>query len=231
MGEQLRCLFISAYVAYTPRTQPQLIKRLQSEGYGTIKAGSTVVSAYQAALRRPLNDEDNILYCDFDRALHWIKNYPDELKALAQSPLDNDYILIGRTSRAFLTHPETQVTTERIGNIVASKTLGFTETRDILGTTWIMTPEMASMILRREAVNKFGFYTDWPMTLWRSAKKPLYLEREGLEWETPDRYQDEIRSQGYEKWRTGYQTAQEWRKRVEMLKDFIESSSMSPVKS
>ncbi|MCX6653670.1 MAG: hypothetical protein NTY03_00965 [Candidatus Bathyarchaeota archaeon] len=126
-----------------------------------------------------------------------------------------------------MTHPETQVCTEKIGNMVASKTLGFAETRDILGTTWILAPEMASLILKREPLNKFGFYTDWPMTFWRSAKNPLYLEREGLEWETPDRYQDEINSQGFQKWIAGYQTVQEWRKRVDMLKDFIGSSLMS----
>ncbi len=129
-----------------------------------------------------------------------------------------------------MTHPETQVMTEKIGNIVASKTLGFAETRDILGTTWILTPEMASLILKRESLNKFGFYTEWPMTLWRSAKKPIYIEREGLEWETPDRYQDEIRSQGYEKWSADYQTVQEWRKRMGMLKDFIESSLALSIK-
>jgi hypothetical protein len=60
------------------------------------------------------------------------------------------------------------------------------------------------------------------MKLWRSAGNPLYLEREGLEWETPDRYQEEIRTQGLEGWKLNFQTVNEWRRRIAMLKDFIE---------
>jgi len=55
----------------------------------------------------------------------------------------------------------------------------------------------------------------------------LLIESEGLEWETPDRYREEIRDQGFEEWKRKYQTASEWRKRNKMLRDFIESSFMS----
>jgi neutral trehalase len=65
------------------------------------------------------------------------------------------------------------------------------------------------------------------MTLWRSARNPLYIEVEGLEWETLDRYRDEIKTQGIEKWKQDFQTASEWRRRTEMLRDFIESSLVS----
>ena len=90
--------------------------------------------------------------------------------------------------------------------MVASKVLGFTKTRDILGTTWILTRELINQVIDRKYFNTFGFYTDWPMTFWRSAKNPLYFEREGLEWETPDQYMEEIRAQGLENWKIRFQT-------------------------
>ena len=102
--------------------------------------------------------------------------------------------------------------------------LGFPETRDVLETTWIMTPASATKFLEMEPSSRFGFYAEWPITLWRSARNPLYLECEGLEWETPDRYTEEIRAQGLDEWRRSFQTAQEWRKRTEMLRDFIDST-------
>ncbi len=114
--------------------------------------------------------------------------------------------------------------TEGIGNIVASKVLGFTETKDVLGTTWLLTPKLANLIINRKTTNTFGFYTDWPITLWRSATVPFYLECEGLEWETPDRYREEIPTLGYDNWKANFQTAKEWKKRTEMLADFIQSS-------
>ena len=225
VGRQLREYFDSAYVAYTPNTHPSVVKELNDEGYQTLKAGDTVASTYQTALKQPIRkDPERILYCDFDRALHWIQAYPEEFKQLSTINSDHDFILIGRTQRAFDTHPETQTMTEGIGNMVASKILGFSKTRDILGTTWILTRELATLVTNRKSSNAFGFYTDWPMTFWRSAKNPSYIEMEGLEWETTDRYKEEIRTQGFENWKTRFQTPQEWVKRTKMLRDFIEST-------
>ena len=73
-------------------------------------------------------------------------------------------------------------------------------------------------------MNQYGFYAEWPITLWRSARNPLYLECEGLEWETPDRYIEEIKAQGYEEWKKSFQTGSEWRRRSVMLRDFIDSA-------
>ena len=102
--------------------------------------------------------------------------------------------------------------------------LGFQEIRDVLGTTWILTPALAKKVIELKPMNQFGFYAEWPITLWRSAQRLKYVEAEGLEWETPDRYQEEIKAQGFEKWKRNLQTASEWKKRSEMLRDFIEYS-------
>jgi hypothetical protein len=110
---------------------------------------------------------------------------------------------------------------------MSSKVLGFNATRDVLGTTWIMTPRLAKMILEQQPVNEFGFYAEWPMKLWRSATDLLYIEQEGLEWETPDRYQEEIKTQGLERWKLNFQTVNEWKRRTRMLKDFIDSATRS----
>ena len=227
VGESLRNLFDSATVAYTPRTHPDIIKLLVKNRYRVNKAGDSVISTYQSALKQTLDHGPNsIFYSDLDRALHWMKSYPAEFKQIAQSPPNHDFVLIGRTKRAFDTHPETQTLTEGIGNVVASKVLRFKKTGDILGTTWILTPQQVKMILEHKPMSEFGFYTEWPMKLWRSARNPLYIEREGLEWETPDRYQDEIKNQGLETWKQSFQTVNEWKRRTNMLKDFIETMAV-----
>jgi hypothetical protein len=133
-------------------------------------------------------------------------------------------VLIGRTRRAFETHPETQTMTESIGNTVTSQVLGFTEPRDVLGTTWILTPALAGKILNLEPSNRYGFYAEWPIQLWNNSTNPTYIEVEGLEWETPDRYRQEIAQAGYLSWKESYQNVQEWRKRNLMLRDMIEAT-------
>lgn len=120
---------------------PKTFSLLEERGYPTFKAKDTVVSCYQTSLSQSLESKSgDIFYCDLDRALHWIRNYPKEFETLGESPLHADFVLIGRTKRAFDTHSETQTLTEGIGNTLASKVLGFPETRDVLGTTWIMKP-------------------------------------------------------------------------------------------
>jgi hypothetical protein len=221
----LRNLFASASVAYTPKTNPATVSQLRERGYSTFRAEDSVISSYQTALSRALTPNvDSLFYCDLDRALHWIKSHPQELETLATTNDENDFVLIGRTQRAFETHPETQTITEGIGNTLTSKVLGFQETRDVLGTTWILTPALAKKVTERKPMNQYGFYAEWPITLWRSARNPLYLECEGLEWETPDRYIEEIKAQGYQEWKKSFQTGSEWRRRSVMLRDFIDSA-------
>jgi len=212
-------------VVYTPKTHPETVSLLEERGYLTFKAEDTFVSCYKTSLNQSLEPiTGDIFYCDLDRALHGIRNYPKEFETLIEPSTHTDFTLIGRTKRAFDTHPETQTITEGIGNMMASNVLGFQETRDVLGTTWILTPALAKKVIELKPRNQFGFYAEWPITLWRSARNPLYLECEGLEWETPDRYTEEIRAQGLDEWRRSFQTAQEWRKRTEMLRDFIDST-------
>jgi hypothetical protein len=225
LGDHLKALFESAIVAYTPQTHPDAVTLLEKKGYMVYKAGDSVISCYQIALSKAIdNDVNTLFYCDLDRALHWIKSYPDELKQILDTPIENDFTMIGRTKRALETHPETQILTEAIGNMVASNVLGFDKIPDILGTTWIMTPQLMKTVLKQKPVNDFGFYSEWPIKLWRSANNPKYKEVEGLEWETPDRYQEEIRTQGLEKWKLNFQTANEWKRRTNMLRDFVDSA-------
>jgi len=213
-------------MAYTPKTHPKTVSLLKERGYRTFKAEDTVVSCYQTSLSQSLEPiTGDIFYCDLDRALHWIRNYPKEFEALIEPSNHADFTLIGRTKRAFETHPETQTLTEGIGNIVASNVLGFSKTRDVLGTTWILTPVLAKKVTERKPMNQYGFYAEWPITLWRSAQRPKYVEADGLEWETPDRYQQEITQAGYDAWKDNYQNMQEWKKRNLMLRDMIEATA------
>jgi hypothetical protein len=224
VGEELRTQFRTSLVVYTPKTHHDEVSQLKELGCKTYKADETIANTYQIALEQACKPRTRILYCDLDRALHWMKAYPSELARIIKTPMENDFVLLGRTKRAFYTHPETQTLTEGIGNKITSKLLDFTDTRDVLGTTWLLTPDLAKQVLEIESSNQYGFYAEWPITLWRSAQRPKYVEAEGLEWETPDRFGAEIKAQGFKKWKLNFQTAFEWRKRTEMLRGFIESS-------
>lgn len=141
-----------------------------------------------------------LMYCDGDRVLHWVERYPDELAALARRVPDNDFTVIGRTPRAFDSHPRIQRDTEAIINHV----FGVVSARD-----WDVTAAARGMSRRAaEAIVATcpdgGIATDvvWPLFLRRAGGFTLgYVATEGLEFETGDRYPDQIAAAGgYDRW-------------------------------
>jgi len=220
---KLEELFHEKIVTLSSSTSRETLQTLQKLGYEASYGDKSVASTYVIALRRATEkNAEPIFYCDFDRLLHWASCYPEELEAATQEST-HDFTLFGRTKRAMLTHPETQILTETTVNILASKILGFRETRDVLGTTWMLKAQQAEALIGVEISNQYGFYTDWPIRLWSKSANPAYIEVEGLEWETPDRYRQEIAEAGYVSWRESYQNVQEWRKRNLMLRGMIEA--------
>ena len=222
---RLGSLFESIVVAVTPETHPEIrltLSRLDSLEVCT--GGASISSTYRTALEQSLaKNPERILYCDFDRVIHWARVYPEELERNVNSYPQHDFLLIGRTPSALCSHPETQITTEAIANSVASRVLGFKETRDVISACWRLTPELTEKLLQLPERNTYGFYCEWPIVAWRQARRPEYIEVEGLEWETPDRYMREVEEKGYEQWLRGFQTPEEWRKRVKILADVIQS--------
>ncbi len=184
------------------------------------------VDSYRFALKTCLDNITNpqtqkIFYIDFDRLIHWIHSYPEELKDLLKKDISADYLLIGRSKRAFETHPSTQKNTERLINEIGSKVLGFSKIKDLISVCYIFTKELCEKILNINNLTNTGFYGIWPIILWMNATKKQYLEVEGLEWETPDRFHEDINKIGYTTWLNQYQSSDEWKKRTRFIHDFL----------
>ena len=220
-------LFIKSVVCLTPTTPDEVYKFLTNYGiFVEIGPSMKQIDMYRHAIKTTLNHINNaqtqrILYMDFDRLIHWCNKFPVEFTEIIQKNLDVDYLHIGRTSRAFETHPDTQKETENIVNEVCSNLLGFKETRDIISVCYIFTKELGEKILKIKNTTTTGFYGSWPVYLWNWAASKRYIEVEGLEWETPDRFKTEIAQIGYNIWLKKFQSNKEWRKRVKYLRDFL----------
>lgn len=220
MGE----VFKSVIVVVTPETHPNTKSILSGLGFEVYEGEDTVISTYKTALKHTsTKGPEKIFSCDFDRILHWINTYPQELIKITKTSDRSDFLLIGRTARAFKTHPKTQIETESIADQLSSKLLGFRQTRDIISACWRLTPTLAETLLHLPTRNRYGFYAEWPIHAWQHADNPHYIEAEGLEWETPDRYREEIEKMGYETWLQSFQAPREWEKRITMLRDWIDS--------
>jgi hypothetical protein len=142
------------------------------------------------------HSNSSILRCDWDRLLHWAEMYPDELREVVAALPGFDVLMLGRTPRAFATHPRVQRDTE----ILANHTFGlaFGQPLDVTAGAIGLSRRAADALLSL-AVPEQTVGTDcaWPLYLAQFPDLVLgYTATEGLEWETPDRYVDAINAAG-----------------------------------
>ena len=229
---KLKELFVKATICLTPYTPNNVLNFLKDEGFNAIiEPSDRHIDTYRTALRTTLDNIDKpnfqrIFLIDFDRLVHWIHSYPDELTNILKKDLDVDLLHIGRTPRAFDTHPTTQKKTKIVVNEFGSRALGFSDTMDIISVCYVFTKELGETIMNVKNTTSTGFYGSWPIILWSLATKKQYIEVEGHEWETPDRFSEEITEMGYKKWLKEFESPQEWLKRVTFLHECLLEISM-----
>ncbi len=214
---ELTELFDEIVIVATRDTNKDLIAQLRKAGIRVLlpkKQGIfngyylSLASAYAAGA-------DTILYADFDRIIHWIHTYPAELKKVIGKAARHAYLVLGRTVRAHATHHEPLYLTEPTANQIISLAMEETKEQDYLAGAFSVSRRAVSKILKHGTCTFFELYAHWPLLLKRSGYAPTYMRCEGLEWETPDRFQDEVKKAGgVAAWRDAQSTPAEWKRRV-----------------
>ncbi len=223
---KIKSIFSKLTICCTPTTPEEVSNFLTQNDFEVVSGRMIRVDNYRKAIKLALDqivspEQEKIFYIDFDRLIHWINTYPDELIKTLKENSDIDYLHIGRTQRAFSSHPVTQKETEIMVNELGSRILGFSETRDLISVCFLFTKDLGEKILKIKNTTKTGFYGIWPVIFWSSTNRKRYVENEGLEWETPDQFLPEITNIGYEDWLKKFQTPNEWKKRVQLLHDVL----------
>ena len=157
------------------------------------------------------------LYCDCDRALHWAQFYPQELKETAEAVTRHDFTVLGRTARAFDTHPDVQRDTEQIINRVFHLVSGWDW--DVGAGARGLSRAAAQAILTGCPDEELSNDVSWTLYLRSLGCFSLaYLPTEGLEFETPDRFPQEVQAAGgLEGWLRDFDSdPQRWLDRLEL---------------
>ncbi len=138
--------------------------------------------------------------CDFDRALHWIAHFPQELEKVIADIPNYDLLVLGRTNRAWATHPPYQRDTEPLFNKVFALVAGLPW--DIGAGSRGLSRLAAETLLEISQEPTVGVDAEWPLLLLkREGLRIGHRLCEGLEFETADRYGPEIEAAGgYRAW-------------------------------
>lgn len=148
-----------------------------------------------AAVREAATFAPSVHLCDFDRLLHWHRCWPDELDAILAHLPTVDLLLLGRTARAWATHPAHQRETEQLANRVVSRLYG--SEVDVCSGSRGLSRRAIDHLAVHGRVHDVGTDGEWPLLLHRAGLFTCqHLETEGLEFETGDRFPDEIAQAG-----------------------------------
>ncbi len=213
----------SLIVVATPATNPQYLDRLTAQGCTVFRASKNIPGRvyYEAVRRGYETGAERIMYCDFDRLLHWVHTFPDDLKRMPRR-LSGDMTFVERLPEDYKAHHEALYETEQLANKVLSYRLGKKECHDHLSGCFLLSRRAAKIVVRYPT-DGYQFYGWWPMKVRAAKLKVSYRSSPGLAWETPDRFQKEIaKAGGLAPWREQLSSKEEWKKRVIMAREFVE---------
>ncbi|MHB1131455.1 MAG: hypothetical protein ACYC4L_03615 [Chloroflexota bacterium] len=199
MGGQLPALgrlFDAHYVIASAHSRPEVIDELAEMGIRCQREARPGVGAARrqgVRLARQAGHE-RILYCDLDRALHWVKHYPDELAHSAERVGTVDFLVLGRTTRAFASHPEVMTATESLANRTFATRFG--KQWDLCAAACGLSGTAADLIMRASSVTGFGTEAEWPSLALHHGLSAGFVAVEGLEYETGDRFAEEVAAAG-----------------------------------
>jgi hypothetical protein len=216
--------YATVVIAATAATDSRVTARLDQIGVQVV-AGGLTGEGRRAALKAAGLGHAAYLSCDFDRWLHWARVWPEELQALparvarlgAGSGMPPLYVCLGRTARAFRTHPAAQRLPESATNRALSLAAG-RPLDAVAGAAWL-TPEAADIILAASREATAATDLEWPaLILRRDPARLRGLRCEGLEWETPDFHAAQIAAAGgLTAWtRATYDTTAMWAIRLRL---------------
>jgi hypothetical protein len=126
LDSSLNEVYQDMYITVSEETNKELKDKLVESGFKIkVIPKKGAAHARREVLKFGLKGSNQYFhYCDFDRLLTWADRYGNELKSIVAEIPDNDYLILGRTKRAFNTHPIEWVETEKITNKIFSLELG-----------------------------------------------------------------------------------------------------------
>jgi hypothetical protein len=228
---QLKELYSGIYLTSSPYTDQDYLNDLGQAGVEVKKRGDNKIGrTYFDSINRANTEEsDYVFYCDFDRILHWIKDYPEELEKLINQLKSQDkkskvdYIVAQRTEKGYKEHQESLYLTEQLPNKVISDKMGLDEQKDFLAGCFIYSKRSADIIVNQGGYDDLAFFGAWPLLLQNKGVNIEYKEFRGLSWETPDWNRKEVEQKGgIDEFRESLNSREEWKKRTKMANEFVE---------
>jgi hypothetical protein len=188
---QLKQVYERIIVSVPPTTDSAQVKALENQPDVSVGVPPDWSWGRHMAIQKFLETSaSHVHYTDMDRALRWIETQPLELRCIVENIQKTDCLIIGRTEKAFQTHPRALRETESIVNLICSYLLG--QTVDMCGGSRGFSRHAVQFLATNSPLGRaIGTDAEWPILLARAGFSVGYLAVDGLDWEVPDHYRQE----------------------------------------
>lgn len=225
----LQGIFDKVIFTASPDTDPDFLDWLEEQGCEVHRRKANIIAkTYFDSIKHGVDTgAHSIFYCDADRALHWARMYPEELAVIPKKLKKLDYFIGMRGPREYQSHHDALYYTEQLPNFIISQAMGEKKQRDYLSGCYGFSQKAATYIIKHMKANDFGLFGEWPVIMKKHGFKPTYTVCQGLEWETPDQNQDDVKRCGsvaaYREWLS---SPAEWKKRADMALQFVKTLTL-----
>ena len=210
-------------VATSPPTSARVVALLESAG---VHAGPVATNLrgplYRLSIRAALaSGAARVHYLDFDRALHWLRRAPRELRAVLRVAARHPVLVVGRTAKAHRSHHVPLWSTEVLANRLLADRLGLARPLDVLVPSFVAERAAAARLLAQSRARDNALYGEWAARVLTLGDDVAYVECRGLDWETPDRHRRAVRRIGLAAWRRRQETPAEWDLRIHIAGEIV----------
>ncbi len=221
---QLREAYVGIAVSLPPDADREIVRALEALGV-CISVTQDWSHGRHAALQKGLESpSDFIHYCDFDRLLHWVGTLPNEWREIVARIPTTECLIVGRTERAYRTHPQALLQTEAISNAVVSHFLG--RRMDVSAGSKAFSRRAVEYLMAHSSPGRaLGIDSEWTLLMHRGGFRVDYVEVDGLEWESADHFLDEVADEVAQRRAAEAYDAdpKHWARRVEIAMEIVQS--------
>ncbi|MBS0471246.1 MAG: hypothetical protein JSR60_09255 [Proteobacteria bacterium] len=127
-----------------------------------------------------------ILYSDFDHVMRWIEADPEELRAILTIRSDCDFLVVGRSVRAFAVAPERLRETERLVNHVYRLMTG--HDWDLMFAVRRFSRKGAGTVVARSREDSIANDVEWPLLAEAAGLAIGYVAADELHYRTMEEF-------------------------------------------
>ena len=221
---QIQAAYTGMAFSLPPQVEPRFVNQLRDLPQLSVTVVPDWSHGRHSALKKAVEfSTSHIQYADFDRLLRWVETHPGEWQYVLEKISDFDCLILGRTPSSYRTHPRALIETEAISNLVVSHLVGLS--MDVSAGSKCFSNQACKTILKNsEPGNALGTDAEWPLILERTGFHVDYMEVDGLDWESADRYRDQAADQSSQKDAANLYDADpgNWSRRVAVAMEIVQ---------